>query len=165
MTPTQAICTVTMPYAVDALYMSQHAVDALTHYWRCDAHHAQGFHIKCLVHDGLRLHMWDIGGQQAIRPYWWVGGHMEHPARRMTLLPALRHASQLLSEAVGVAQCLCLLHATPSIADVHAVALRRRNYFDATDALVYVLDSADRARIVESGLELGQLLEVGGGHA
>ena len=39
---------------------------------------------------------------------------------------------------------------------------RRRNYFDATDALIYVIDSADRKRIDECGLELGQLLEVGG---
>jgi ADP-ribosylation factor-like protein 3 len=38
--------------------------------------------------------------------------------------------------------------------------LRRRNYFDATDALVYVIDSADRKRIDESGTELGLLLEV-----
>lgn len=30
----------------------------------------QGFNIKQLVHDGLRLNMWDIGGQKAIRPYW-----------------------------------------------------------------------------------------------
>lgn len=36
----------------------------------------------------------------------------------------------------------------------------RRNYFDSTDALVYVIDSADRKRIDECGVELGQLLEV-----
>lgn len=34
-----------------------------------------------------------------------------------------------------------------------------RNYFDQTDALVYVIDSADRRRIEETGVELGQLLE------
>lgn len=38
----------------------------------------------------------------------------------------------------------------------------RRNYFDSTDALVYVIDSADRKRIDECGLELAQLLEVSG---
>jgi ADP-ribosylation factor family len=36
----------------------------------------------------------------------------------------------------------------------------RRNYFDSTDSLVYVIDSADRKRIDESGAELGMLLEV-----
>lgn len=38
--------------------------------------------------------------------------------------------------------------------------LCRRNYFDATDALVYVIDSFDRKRIVESGSELDIILEV-----
>ncbi len=40
------------------------------------------------------------------------------------------------------------------------MALCRRNYFDATDALVYVIDSFDRKRIVESGSELDIILEV-----
>lgn len=35
----------------------------------------------------------------------------------------------------------------------------RRNYFDSTDALIYVIDSFDRKRIVESGSELDQILE------
>merc|ERR1712159_421979 len=34
-----------------------------------------------------------------------------------------------------------------------------RNYFDQTDALIYVIDSADRRRMEETGIELGQLLE------
>eukprot|EP00595_Chromulina_sp_UTEXLB2642_P000098 CAMPEP_0196762176 /NCGR_PEP_ID=MMETSP1095-20130614/1549_1 /TAXON_ID=96789 ORGANISM="Chromulina nebulosa, Strain UTEXLB2642" /NCGR_SAMPLE_ID=MMETSP1095 /ASSEMBLY_ACC=CAM_ASM_000446 /LENGTH=185 /DNA_ID=CAMNT_0042112605 /DNA_START=52 /DNA_END=609 /DNA_ORIENTATION=- len=34
-----------------------------------------------------------------------------------------------------------------------------RNYFDHTDALIYVIDSADRRRIEETCLELQQLLE------
>lgn len=37
----------------------------------------------------------------------------------------------------------------------------RRNYFESTDALVYVIDSADRKRLDECGVELAQLLEVG----
>lgn len=36
-----------------------------------------------------------------------------------------------------------------------------RNYFDATDGLVYVIDCADRRRVDECGAELAQLLEVG----
>merc|ERR1711965_18821 len=63
----------------------------------------QGFNIKSLVHGEFKLNVWDIGGQQSIRPYW-------------------------------------------------------RNYFDNTDALVYVIDAADHRRIDESNQELAQLL-------
>ena len=34
------------------------------------------------------------------------------------------------------------------------------NYFQGTDALVFVIDSADRKRLAESGAELQKLLEV-----
>lgn len=34
-----------------------------------------------------------------------------------------------------------------------------RNYFDSTDAMIYVIDSADRRRMEETGIELQQLLE------
>ena len=34
-----------------------------------------------------------------------------------------------------------------------------KNYYDNTDALVYVIDSADRRRIEETGLELNSLIE------
>ena len=34
-----------------------------------------------------------------------------------------------------------------------------RNYFDQTDALIYVIDSADRRRMEESGIELRQILD------
>uniref|UniRef100_A0A061S743 ADP-ribosylation factor-like protein 3 n=1 Tax=Tetraselmis sp. GSL018 TaxID=582737 RepID=A0A061S743_9CHLO len=63
----------------------------------------QGFNIKSLLHEGFKLNVWDIGGQQAIRPYW-------------------------------------------------------RNYYDQTDALVYVIDSADRKRVDEGGKALDELL-------
>ena len=54
----------------------------------------QGFNLKSLQQDNLKLSMWDIGGQQAIRPYW-------------------------------------------------------KNYYKDTDALIYVVDSADEQRIDE----------------
>merc|ERR1711920_204230 len=63
----------------------------------------QGFNIKSLAHDGVKLNVWDIGGQQSIRPYW-------------------------------------------------------SNYFEASDALIYVIDSSDQRRLEESGSELAQLL-------
>ena len=34
-----------------------------------------------------------------------------------------------------------------------------RNYYDQTDALIYVIDSADTRRVEETGIELQQLLE------
>jgi ADP-ribosylation factor-like protein 3 len=34
-----------------------------------------------------------------------------------------------------------------------------RNYFDHTDALIYVIDSSDTKRMDETGIELGQLLD------
>merc|ERR1712003_287064 len=57
-----------------------------------------------VTNDGVKLNVWDIGGQKAIRPYW-------------------------------------------------------SNYFDASDALVYVVDSADNRRFAESTEELLQLLQ------
>merc|ERR1711920_413371 len=63
----------------------------------------QGFNIKSLVKDGMKLNVWDIGGQKTIRPYW-------------------------------------------------------SNYFESSDALVYVIDSSDKRRLEESGQELRELL-------
>ena len=64
-----------------------------------------GFNIKNLAQDDFKLHVWDVGGQKALRAYW-------------------------------------------------------VNYFEGTDALVYVIDSADSKRIQEAGAELQKLLEV-----
>jgi len=63
----------------------------------------QGFNIKSLMHEGIKLNVWDIGGQKTIRPYW-------------------------------------------------------SNYFESSDALVYVIDSSDKRRLEESGKELKDLL-------
>lgn len=63
----------------------------------------QGFNIKTLQHENVKLNVWDIGGQKTIRPYW-------------------------------------------------------SNYFDSSDALVYVVDSGDRRRLEESAKELSDLL-------
>ena len=63
----------------------------------------QGFNIKSVLHSGLQLKVWDIGGQKTIRPYW-------------------------------------------------------RNYYENTEALIYVVDAADRKRIYEAGFELDEIL-------
>mmetsp|Transcript_275 Transcript_275/g.260 ORF Transcript_275/g.260 Transcript_275/m.260 type:complete len:188 (+) Transcript_275:54-617(+) len=64
----------------------------------------QGFNVKSLVQDELKMNVWDVGGQKTIRPYW-------------------------------------------------------RNYFESTEALIFVIDSSDRRRMEETGVELQQLLE------
>jgi ADP-ribosylation factor-like protein 3 len=63
----------------------------------------QGFNVKSLVQNNVKLNVWDIGGQQSIRPYW-------------------------------------------------------RNYYDKTDAVIYVIDSSDDKRLDETGTELSGLL-------
>lgn len=95
----------------------------------------QGFNIKTLQKDGFNLSIWDIGGQKSIRPYWCEGA------------PCLwaSHATDLLQHSLRP-----LLLPLPC----------RRNYFDRTDALVYVIDSADRIRLPESSEELHELLQV-----
>lgn len=64
----------------------------------------QGFTVRSLAQDGVKLHVWDVGGQKAIRAYW-------------------------------------------------------PNYFAGTDALIYVIDSSDKRRVEEAGVELNSLLE------
>ena len=64
--------------------------------------------------------------------------------------------------------CACLSHAllpyacaSRSLARALATACRPywNNYFESTDALVYVIDSTDQKRMEETGFELGELLE------
>jgi len=57
---------------------------------------------------------------------------------------------------------LMWLRDAASCASCCDVAWCRRNYFESTDALMYVIDSADRKRVDECGMELAQLLEVSG---
>ncbi|CAD6194950.1 unnamed protein product [Caenorhabditis auriculariae] len=65
----------------------------------------KGFNVKTVAAAGdVRLNVWDIGGQRAIRPFW-------------------------------------------------------SNYFENTDALIYVIDSSDRKRFDETSVELMELLE------
>lgn len=63
-----------------------------------------GFNINTLIHLNYTLHIWDVGGQRTIRPYW-------------------------------------------------------RNYFEQTDALVWVVDSSDRMRTGDCERELHSLLK------
>ncbi|TCD69162.1 ADP-ribosylation factor-like protein 2 [Steccherinum ochraceum] len=62
-----------------------------------------GFNIKTFGHGRFTLNIWDIGGQQTLRPYW-------------------------------------------------------RNYFEQTDAIIWVVDASDRLRIEDCRRELHGLL-------
>ncbi|KEI40588.1 uncharacterized protein L969DRAFT_93132 [Mixia osmundae IAM 14324] len=62
-----------------------------------------GFIIKTIVYSGYTLNIWDVGGQQSLRPFW-------------------------------------------------------RNYFEATDAICWVVDSSDRGRLQDCKRELHDLL-------
>ncbi|XP_016363135.1 ADP-ribosylation factor-like protein 3 isoform X1 [Sinocyclocheilus anshuiensis] len=64
----------------------------------------QGFNIKSVASHGMKLNVWDIGGQRKIRPFW-------------------------------------------------------KKYLENTDVLVYVIDSADKKRFEETGLELSELID------
>ena len=64
----------------------------------------QGFNVKSICSNSLKLNVWDIGGQLSIRPYW-------------------------------------------------------QNYYDRTDALIYVVDSSDSKRLEETASELSELLK------
>ncbi|CAK76570.1 unnamed protein product (macronuclear) [Paramecium tetraurelia] len=62
-----------------------------------------GFNIKNLQHEGFKLNVWDVGGQEKLREYW-------------------------------------------------------SNFYENTDALVFVIDSSDQMRLEEGGKELDKLL-------
>ncbi|KAG8004075.1 ADP-ribosylation factor-like protein 3 [Nibea albiflora] len=64
----------------------------------------QGFNIKSVASHGMKLNVWDIGGQRKIRPFW-------------------------------------------------------KKYLENTDLLIYVIDSADKKRFEETGLELSELID------
>ncbi|XP_023680607.2 ADP ribosylation factor like GTPase 3, like 1 [Paramormyrops kingsleyae] len=63
----------------------------------------QGFNVKSVAASGMKLNVWDIGGQRKIRPFW-------------------------------------------------------KKYLESTDLLIYVIDSADKKRFEETGLELSELV-------
>ncbi|KAK7922810.1 hypothetical protein WMY93_009712 [Mugilogobius chulae] len=64
----------------------------------------QGFNIKSVASHGMKLNVWDIGGQRQIRAFW-------------------------------------------------------KKYLENTDLLIYVIDSADKKRFEETGLELSELID------
>eukprot|EP00388_Colpodella_angusta_P017367 GDKJ01042942.1.p1 GENE.GDKJ01042942.1~~GDKJ01042942.1.p1 ORF type:complete len:192 (-),score=49.93 GDKJ01042942.1:63-638(-) len=63
----------------------------------------EGFNIKTVAKNGIKLNVWDLGGQAMIRKYW-------------------------------------------------------DQYYENTDAIIFVVDSADRERVAETASELNQLL-------
>ncbi|KAL3776667.1 hypothetical protein ACHAW5_008698 [Stephanodiscus triporus] len=89
----------------------------------------QGFNVKTLVQNSFKLNVWDIGE----RCWPWLQGELR--------LFGLLHFTFLLD-----------------IGGQKAIRPYWRNYFDRTDALIYVIDSSDKRRMKETGAELDQLL-------
>ena len=94
------------------------------------------------MHDGFKLNVWDIGGQKSIRPYWRLLFFFSD----FFFLP---HLSCFL-------RCVCVCG---RVFNVSNSVSSKRNYYDQTDALIYVIDSADTRRVEETGIELQQLLD------
>nr|CCC93962.1 putative ADP ribosylation factor 3 [Trypanosoma congolense IL3000] len=69
-----------------------------------DTFPTQGFNIKLLKTENIKINVWDIGGQRSVRYYW-------------------------------------------------------RHYFDHTDVLLFVVDSADMERIEEASMEFQHILQ------
>jgi GTPase SAR1 family protein len=145
---------------------------------------AQGFNIKSLMHDEFKLNVWDIGGQKSIRPYW--RNYFDQTDALVCILSStfsLQRASSapldncrgllylvrmhqrstlkvLLLQNLTMLRCLsvnlccwlivcCCTGCTHTNTTQHAIALLQ----------IYVIDSADKKRMEETGEELGQLLE------
>jgi hypothetical protein len=67
----------------------------------------KGFNIKSMVRDGFKLNVWDIGGQKAIRPYWWVRRSVAcvtTTQMQLHLPPRCRHTTACLALHVTVRQ-------------------------------------------------------------
>ena len=93
-----------------------------------------GFNIRDLELGGYRLTVWDVGGQKTLRCA---------RRRRRAPVPAVAQPSP---PAHGARR-------TPACSPYW------RNYFEETDALVWVVDSADRRRLADCAAELHGLLK------
>ena len=73
------------------------------------------------------------------------------------------NGAPMLTQRAHASHTSGLPHAHAFRALAHALAAACRpywnNYFESTDALVYVIDSTDQKRMEETGFELGDLLE------
>ncbi|KAJ3297571.1 ADP-ribosylation factor protein 3 [Borealophlyctis nickersoniae] len=89
----------------------------------------QGFNIKTVQQEGVRLNVWDIGGQKAIRPYW------RNYFESTDVLVSTQVPSSGYPNVLAAQLCILIVHQ------------------------IYVIDSADRRRLEETGQELTTLLE------
>jgi ADP-ribosylation factor-like protein 3 len=107
----------------------------------------QGFNIKSLIRDGTRA---------CVRA-------SERALHACSISPPLSHLRP--AEVAGSHLPLPLLLSSGFKLNVWDIGGQKsirpywRNYYDQTDALIYVIDSADRRRMEESGVELQQLLD------
>lgn len=106
----------------------------------------QGFNIKSLVQEGFKLNVWDVGGQREIRCGSCVG--MLRPTK--TQLCHV-HSQTVLAQLLRALKLTCTEF-------VPASAFQSALLQDNTDAIVFVIDSADAERMEEANLELMKLL-------
>lgn len=102
------------------------------------------------MHDGFKLNVWDIGGMHILS----CGVYLDPYSNA--------HVSECnLSLSPTPLSLLSFSH--PTLPSHHpgqkSIRPYWRNYYDQTDALIYVIDSADRRRMEETGVELQQLLD------
>ena len=112
----------------------------------------QGFNIKSLQQEGFKLNVWDIGGQKAIRPYWKnyydnTDALVPHNTHTHTHTTAQHNHSPTTALCTAATRCTLT---SPSVLVCCVVCCCCQ---------VYVIDSADRRRIEETGLELNALIE------
>jgi ADP-ribosylation factor-like protein 3 len=108
----------------------------------------QGFNIKSLSQDNFKLNVWDIGGQKAIRPC--MRAHQTHVFGWRFMWQCQKFILFFLHNA-PVSHCSSPFSRSATTADW-------RNYYDNTDALIWVIDSADRKRVEETLVELTNLM-------
>ena len=125
----------------------------------------QGFNIKSVLHEGFKLNVWDIGGARLLSQQL-CGSHVDEPAglkswSTIWFLHSCRRRRQACRGSMVCDSKRVRLIACDSLYLPGQKAIRPywRNYFDQTDALVYVIDCSDRRRIDETGGELQELLQ------
>jgi|EP01047_Picozoa_sp_COSAG01_P060340 hypothetical protein len=121
----------------------------------------QGFNIKSLQKDGFKLNVWDIGGAPAVpQGGWELVSASDRPLTRGST-PQARRPSVPTGETTMRTQTRWYARPACTSACLVASAYAGPGITEPSlaRAQVYVVDSADRQRLEETGEELNQLLE------
>lgn len=128
----------------------------------------QGFNIKSLQQEGFKLNVWDIGGQKAIRPYW--KNYYENTDALVRTINT--HTHTIYARRINTKQykkgrtAKQKYKSAKYFIDFVSIQFFSLFLFSFLCACVlccvlqvYVIDSADRRRMEETGVELASLLE------